>query len=197
MKTEDFERLKSHLGDEFTAEYRVEKDKVMVLVTKKDEWEGVEFVEFNNGSIKKIGSITDFMIYASDGRYGAKTNCKPSTEQAYIEQLKKEAFERFGEIKEGDEFVEADGDKWITKRGFKKCGNLEWHYIKENDILFHYALIIYQQGKWAERVKERIFIRWEECDGNYIKFSYSGSVNLIPRMNELSALLEKYLNNEL
>jgi hypothetical protein len=35
MKTEDFERLKAKLGDEFTAEYRVEKDSVMVLVTKK------------------------------------------------------------------------------------------------------------------------------------------------------------------
>lgn len=45
--------------------------------------------------------------------------------------------------------------------------------------------------------KKRISIRWEECDGNYIKFSYSGSCNLIPRMNELSALLEKYLNNEI
>ena len=35
MKTEDFERLKAKLGDEFTAEYRVEKDSVMVLVRKK------------------------------------------------------------------------------------------------------------------------------------------------------------------
>ena len=45
--------------------------------------------------------------------------------------------------------------------------------------------------------KRPITIEWQECDYKYITFSYSGSMNLIPRMKELAEVLEKYLNNEI
>lgn len=206
MKTEDFERLKKlcyENGFELVTESPKDNDKFFV-VKKKDEWEGVEFVEHTaSGKIFKPMSIRSFIIDLNEEIGFKKTDCKPSTEQAYIEQLKKEAFERFGEIKDGDEFVEADGNKWITKRGFKKCGNSEWHYIKENDILFNYALVIYQKGKWAERVKERVKIKELHITSisknwGQITFKLSQDIDLDLKCGDfISQQLEKYLNNEI
>ena len=208
MKTEDFERLKKlcdENGFELVTESPKDNDKFFV-VKKKDEWEGVEFVkicddynrpDYKAGKIYPLKGIdesgyfeTIFDENGDDWNGLSETEITPSTEQAYIEQLKKEAFERFGEIKEGDRFKDLDGYVFtISKTDFT--------YFKNEDSLYIDGWIIYSKGEWAERVKERISIRWEECDGNYIKFSYSGSVNLIPRMKELAEILEKYLNNEL
>lgn len=184
MKTEDFKRLKAKLGDEFTAEYRVEKDKVMVLVTKKDEWEGVEFVELHSGGIYKILSSNPeytFQINVNGNELTyPKNSFKPSTQQAYVEQLKKTAFDKFGEIKEGDRFI----------------------YIKEADILFHNELVIYKQGKWAERVKERVkvdFLNKKEFGHRLdLHFQLSDKLTLdYEGCQFLASQLEKYLNGEI
>ena len=213
MKT-DFEKLKKlcdENGFELITESPYENDKFFV-VKKKDIWEGVEFAECIQSTSPCFISGKIYLVDLNKIRVDYRKYFKPSTEQAYIEQLKKEAFERFGEITEGDEFVEADGNKWmITKRGFKKCGNSEWHYIKENDILFHYALLIYQQGKWAERVKESITVEFEEVTGswdNYYLVCFDFTLNkkfddldkngLLEKAGEyLKEQLEKYLNNEI
>lgn len=210
MKTEDFERLKKlcdENGFELVTESPKENDKFFV-VKKKDEWDWVEFVrvrdnyknsDYKAGKIYPLKGIDECgyfeTIFDEDGDdwNGLSENeITPSTEQAYVEQLKKEAFERFGEIKEGTSINDLKGrifNKWFD--------SIVFNYYKDSDSFYFQDCLIYQQGKWAERVKERISIKWEECDANYIKFSYFGSCNLIPRMNELSALLEKYLNNEL
>lgn len=111
-------------------------------------------------------------------------------EQAYVEQLKKEAFERFGEIKDGEKFKDWDGTVFeIDETGFL--------YSKRNDQLRFGGWIIYQQGKWAERVKERAKVEWNTVNDTIISFRYSGSINLIRKMPELASHLEKYLNNEI
>ena len=203
MKTEDFERLKKlcdENGFELVTESPKDNDKFFV-VKKKDKWGGVEFVEVLSADIRQISEIeVDHngrkRIWNTTGRWAFDYECKPSTEQAYIEQLKKEAFERFGEIKDGDWF-DCSSIGYRSKCSISLKARPVWSYDKKRDELELNGFSFYKQGKWAERVKERISIRWEGCDGNYIKFSYYGSINLIPRMNELSALLEKYLNNEI
>lgn len=205
MKTEDFERLKKlcdENGFELVTESPDENDKFFV-VKKKDEWGGVEFAEFHNGSIKKIISINNLMIYASDGRYGAKTNCKPSTEQAYIEQLKKEAFKRFGEIKEGDRFLDA-----YSKDELKVTHSISvFLYSKDLDSLCIGGVIVYHKGKWAERVKESVkveFINHYAC-ANTDFHSHVFNLSICRNADQfdpekagkfLAEQLEIYLNNK-
>lgn len=51
MKTEDFEKLKKLCNENgFKAEYRVEKDKVMVLVEKKRVKVELDWIGFNKSS---------------------------------------------------------------------------------------------------------------------------------------------------
>lgn len=196
MKTEDFERLKKlcdENGFELVTESPKDNDKFFV-VKKKDIWEGVEFFMDAEGTVRKIKDETERKVLHLFEK------CKQSTEQAYVEQLKKESFERFGEIESGNFFnLSKMHTDWVKRMPihFSVYEKDSFDYDKKTDTLYFSGVPIYSEGKWAERVNERISIRWEECDGNYIKFSYSGSVNLIPRMNELSALLEKYLNNEI
>lgn len=221
MKT-DFEKLKKlcdENGFQLITESPDENDKFFV-VKKKDEWEGVEFIHATDtGNIYKIVSndYENFSYYLrhcnKDGelKFFTKNVFKPSTEQAYVEQLKKEAFERFGEIKAGDRFIEAGGETWAVRSKFKECGNQEWDYRKESDVLFHYAVLIYKQGKWAERVKERITVEFEEVTGswdNYYLVCFDFTLNkkfddldkngLLEKAGEyLKEQLEKYLNNEI
>lgn len=217
MKTEDFERIKSKLGDEFKAEYRVEKDSVMVLVTKKDPWDGVEFVEYKDFNLTggqryfKINWIDNQkeLIHIHSG-YLFKKRCKPSTEEAYVKQLKKEAFDRFGEIKEWDRFIDPDGLRCKISSSFYDCGNIEWYYDKKEDMLIYYSLVVYQKGKWAERVKERVNIYIEpyesESEKTYpewipnatFKFISTQKIKLDGKVGKfLASQLEKYLNDEI
>src|SRR5690606_16457965 len=88
-------------------------------VSKKDEWEGVEFAECLvdvNGDwyVKEIAKgqiyrIVDWfkreLIYIDKHELGWESkHFKPSTEAAYVEQLKAKAKELYGEIKDGDVF---------------------------------------------------------------------------------------------
>ena len=162
MKTEDFERLKKlcdENGFELVTESPDENDKFFV-VKKKDIWGGVEFVEhINSGKIFRPMSIRSFIIDLNEEIGFKKTDCKPSTEQAYIEQLKKDAFKMFGEIKEGDRFDRTNIDKnWEP---IWHVSSLDLNYDKELDRLYIGNLAIYQQGKWAERVKERVWVSHE------------------------------------
>jgi hypothetical protein len=55
----------------------------------KDIWEGVEFVESN---------VSGKIYIKQDVNFEMLRLFKPSTESAYVDQLKKEAFKRYGEI---------------------------------------------------------------------------------------------------
>lgn len=200
MKSQDFERLKAICekeGFELVTESPKENDKFYV-VRKKDEWEGVEFAEFiHSETIHKvnlehsIGSI----IQCLDGTWGNKCHFNPSTEQAYIEQLKKIACEKFGEIKDGDRFTYpySKGEQSKCRFTFKDS----WKYFKDEDEMFFQCVKLYSKGRWAERVKERVKIEWHTVDDTTISFRYSGDINLIKKMPFLAAQLEKYLNDEI
>ena len=197
MKT-DFEKLKKlcdENGFELITESPDENDKFFV-VKKKDIWEGVEFCKV--AKIHKVYRIDADKIYFANNRtetWALKEKCTPSTEQAYVEQLKKEVFERFGEIKEGDRFDRSNIDRSWEPIWDVSC--LDLNYDKDLDRLYIGNLGIYQQGKWAERVKERVKVdpsnvrdvlnKLQDCveddKDKFIKF--------------LAEQLEKYLNNEL
>jgi hypothetical protein len=165
MKTKDFDRLKELIEKEgFQLKYRIEKDNIMVLVEKKDPWEGVGFVEnleyHLSGGKKyfKVNFIEGDEIHI-DSCILFKRYCKPSTEEAYVEQLKKAAFERFGLIKVGDEF-NAEWNIVKSNTIAKEYDPDKWTYDSTNDRLFLAKIgdggaIIYQKGKWAERVKKK------------------------------------------
>ena len=81
-------------------------------------------------------------------------------------------------------------------------------YQKESDILFIGGLWIYEQGKWAERAKERVEVEFYShlSVGNYDSHLHQFSIGVSRNANQfdsqkagqfLAEQLEKYLNNEL
>jgi hypothetical protein len=145
MEQSDIDRLKEKLGDEFelVTQSREENDKFFVVIAKKkDPWEGVEFAESTwSGNILPVNQIDDFenshIIYF-----------KPSTEAAYVEQLKAKAKELYGEIKEGDEFdFPPDGVYTVEN------GPLQWDYDKFNDCFVLNGHAMYWKGKWAKKIE--------------------------------------------
>lgn len=243
MKREDFERLKAVCKKEgYLIRNEDPWDGSTFVITKKESWEGVEFAEcvddiggkpnIIKGRIYKIvkGNNIDclyFIINESgkeDGWSDNRSHFKPSTESAYVEQLKKEAFERFGDIKEGDRFDRTSINLSLFtgqipyNQHFKGVG---FKYFKINDSLEFAGIKIYQQGKWAERVKERVEVDfiWSERKllgekmvvvGFHDKKKYESDEMIVESVfvgkkdkeiaeifTFLAEQLEKYLNNEL
>ena len=181
MKSEDFERLKAVCEKEGFEILNLTHDdnKKYVLVKKaKDEWEGVEFVTCL-GSIYRIENVPKNKLFLY----------KPSTQQAYVDQLKAKAFELYGEIKEGDMFTDWDGNKFcIDILGFQ--------YRKKHDALSFGGWLIYSEGKWATRVPEKVKVQWVTTSCDTIRFNYGNAkdVDLVKSGPELAKLIEEYLN---
>lgn len=222
MKTEDYERLKK-LCDEngfeiispgfYQADFHhiVSKkkedteDKVRSICDKiikdlndqidknKDIWEGVEFYE--DPSTGKIKPMTNYVINSL--KKGIRLLIHPSTEKAYVEQLKAKAFELYGEIKEGDKFENPSGGT----REVDEKSNDQWEYYKGHDQLFFYNVELYCEGKWAKRLPKRI-----EVESKYsflessredlqCNFELSQKINDIEGVGQfLAKQLEEYLN---
>jgi len=168
-----------------------------VLITEpKDEWEGVEFVDRNTKihPICKITRIENENVWYynqnSENVFSPKNCIKPSTEQAYVDQLKAKAFELYGEIKEGDRFTDWDKNNFcIATLGFQ--------YRKKYDALWFGGWLIYLQGKWAKKI-EKVTV---ECisdshpKGNLYYFKMT-SKNRIGSGEFLASKLEEYLNSD-
>jgi hypothetical protein len=173
MKNEDLERLKKLLkGTEFEIKAG---DNVFACITVKDHWEGVEFVEcttdprynFKRGKVYRLVPGANIgrgnCIYTEDGETGSclgiggtKKNFNPSTEEAYVDQLKAKAFELFGEIKDGDRF-DRSSMGFVVKQGNDEVKNLEpFFYFKDHDQLWKGGLCIYNKGQWAKKLPKRI-----------------------------------------
>lgn len=213
MKQEDFNRLKSVCekeGFEIEIQSIEGYDQDFTFVAKKrDIWEGVEFFNTPKGIFPLRKVLPDRIVstqkifYDSDYRQFKIEKCKPSTESAYFEQLKAEAFERFGEIKVGDRFTSLRETVRINTidngDGFRYFGG-------EDDLFAFNGWVIYKSGKWAEKVKERIDVKW---DGGNVKdksfyFLYDQETEQqminrgLSKIGEfLASQLEKYLNDEI
>ena len=222
MKQEDFNRLKAVCEKEgFEIGFKYDESTYTVRL-KKDIWQDVEFAEsvksgsnvFTDGKIYRFNpdgkGVDDFEFLIdnnneSNGFTGSnRDRFKPSTESAYVEQLKAEAFKRFGEIKEGQK-LKRDFDISIDEIcTIGECKNtLEFKYFKFNDSLEFCGSIIYQQGKWATRVKERVKVNVSDIIANKINtrtdFTFSITTRCIDEVDFkkfLASKLEKYLNKD-
>ena len=218
MKKEDFNRLKKLCNDNgfmLLNETPELNDKCFLVVKKKDIWEGVEFAE--DLTVSGIVKITPEMgfIKDSEGTYIFKKLYKPSTEQAYKEQLKAKAFELFGEIKEGDRFDNPKGNIDTRRR------NPAWVYNKYHDWLYYGTVMIYQKGKWAKKEPKRIEVEFvwadkrllsieqpvvafydkvkHESEQREVESVFKGKPNeeIRKAFEFLAKQLEKYLNKEI
>jgi len=187
MKSEDFKELQEFCelkGYQLLNESLEDNTKFFVVSKKKDEWEGVEFVT-TLGSIYRIENVPKNKLFLY----------KPSTEQAYVDQLKAKAFELYGEIKDGDRFDCSEmGYSKNASILISKCLGL--YYSKKFDSLELCGFTLYKQGNWAKKI-EKLRVEWKDTSRNYISFSYYNSnTNLVHRGSELAELLEKYLNSD-
>jgi hypothetical protein len=143
------------------------------------------------------------------GKWIYKRDATPSTEQAYIEQLKMIAKEEFGEIKVGDRFnCNILSNLWSSEVTIESCDIADnWCYYKESDRLLHKGVLIYQQGKWATKLPERVKVIFSESYMNVTEFRIEwflrNAEKLYNKENSdkiseyLSLKLDEYLNNEL
>jgi hypothetical protein len=211
MKQTDINRLKSICEKEgFFFDWDHVDHSAIIIREKKDPWEGVEFIEGCLGVIYKVAKTNSDGIHTSCGKFtwwdAVKKNYKPSTETAYIEQLKKEAFERFGEIKDGDMFDRSEmGLKNIPDISgilvIKIIGDDYFNYYKDEDSLGYCGTIIYKSGKWAKKLPKRVKVGFVGFDvnGNYLNvlLEVFGKNNYPNGIGEhLSKCLEDYLNKE-
>lgn len=212
MKTEDFKELHEFCekkGYQLINESLDDNTKFFVVSKKKDILEGVEFFLYES-RIYKLDYRYSHYLKDNLSRTFHADFCKPSTEQAYVTQLKKEALERFGEIKGADRFIEPDGKFWELSNVFKDSGNPQWDYLKIDDTLCYYSLVIYSKGKWAERVNERVKVYIESYEAESKKpnpeWNPNATFRFISRQEIkldgnvgqfLAKQLEKYLNNKL
>ena len=195
MKQSDFDRLKAVCEKEG---FRLESFPGIntIQVFKKDIWEGVEFVDRKTPTwpICKVFKITENNVeYFVEDRgkvWCGKEFLHPSTEQAYREQLKSEAFKRFGEI--NDTFL----------FGFWKCEKDGFNgYIKDRDEYYVLGACIYNSGKWATKLPERVKVisASVESIGINKEFVFKLSENKYvdyKTADFLASKFEEYLNKE-
>lgn len=228
---DDFTKLKllcEKEGFELTTESRDENRKFYVI-KKKDIWEGVEYVElltdvldpvtltktaYAKGAIFKIKEEVEIGFTLTNGLCVRKLDVKPSTEKAYVDQLKDIAFRKYGEIRDGDRFnMTTINPSWnpnvdITLDFDGVADNGLFTYNKVYDRITLLGFILYQDGKWAERVdiKSKVIYagtRLSRQDKSVvIDFSFRilnldlDLVNLHNVGEHLQSKLEEYLNKK-
>lgn len=214
MKQTEIDRLKAICEKEgFHFDWDHVDHSAIIIREKKDPWEGVEFIVGFLGIIYKVAKTDSDGIHTSCGKFtwwdAVKKNYKPSTESAYIEQLKKEAFERFGEIKDGDRFDRSEMNFKVRQSKDYICDAINgFKYHKEFDQLQFGNLSIYCEGKWAKKLPERVKVEW--LDWNWVNYSHDiinqefelKNINWDKVQNKddigeyLAKALEDYLNKE-
>jgi hypothetical protein len=188
MTNENLERLIKVLdGTQFEIENRADG---YVWVSLKDPWEGVEFCKSKcSDSIYLVSDLKDLDL---------KQGYIPSTEEAYVNQLKDKAFELYGEIKYGDRFEDWEGNDFeIYKTVFT--------YSKIDNRLYLDSWIIHEEGKWAKKLPKRIEVNLVHANVYsrlfYFRYSNETTEKMInigsPKIGEfLANQLEKLLNDE-
>lgn len=187
-----------------------EDDLGILIISKKDEWEGVEFVERRSDvwPICKVTTLQVNKVWYRDHRgievFLYRNDLKPSTESDYKAQLEKTAIEKFGQIKMTDSFDLTGICPSYSKRHSPQCASKGFEYSKANDKLKFMGLCIYQKGKWATKLPRRIEVEFHSSSimaHMPIKLTFSVK-NWMKNDNEnlkheLSKLIEDHLNGEI
>jgi len=133
-----------------------------------------------------------------DALFFIKANCGaiayPSTEQAYVEQRQNECFERFGLEIDTSKIDDSnmDGGRIV----FDKNKDAPFLYRKDTDTLYACGVPLYQAGKWAQKVKERVEVQWLSHSNEVFGFQASRKITKA-EIEGATKLIEKYLNGEI
>ena len=206
MTEQDLHKLKS-ICEENGFEYNItdtDKEIVTLTIRKKNQWEGVEFCHSPNG-VRKIDEMDGERLYFTSGTWAQKSVCTPATEREYVEYLKKEAAEKYGEIKEGDLFnLNSISPLFKDKVTLPDVYIREWYYDKNNDKLFYKDLLIYQKGQGASKITEfrASYIDWDYSDQGDLRLSFKCDMwNYVKDKDDvgdyLAEQLQNYLNERL
>src|SRR5690606_17645548 len=95
-----------------------------------------------------------------EGKWGGfgKEHFKPSTEAAYVEQLKSKAKELLGETKDGQMFDVSDLGLGTAPIEFRQLEGCKFHYYTEDASFQLGGFRLYKQGKWAKKLPQCIVI---------------------------------------
>jgi hypothetical protein len=212
MTNKDLERLLEILGD--TGFEIKENSDGRAWITFKDPWEGVEFVDCVDGdgslisprkiykALNNLPGEPSINIRIVDNKLVElsinKKWFKPSTEEAYVNQLKAKAFELYGEIQKGDVFG------YYVNTNFE-IENTVLKYENKIDALCAGNWIIYLKGEWAKKIPKRIEVNFDRGNVYSRIFYFNYSNETIEKMMNigsskigefLAKQLEKYLNDE-
>jgi hypothetical protein len=185
MKQTDIDRLRE-ICEKEGFEVSESHGSDLFQISKKDPWEGVEFEECVISDA--LGRYTPGQIYPGkiDGDYfytmfdnnkfsngRNKSHFKPSTEAAYVSQLKEKAKELYGEICDGDRF-EREWEPEIDRRRIFAIGDKDYYkdgfsYAKDIDMFMFNGHSIYKQGKWAKKIERvRVGMSWDTFKDNKV-----------------------------
>lgn len=159
MTTQEIEKLKAFC-DEKGIEMIPTADRDVWEFKSKDIWDGVEFAECIHwvGKFLENGRIFPLSLLNEDTLLHCIVEGKitPSTESAYVEQLKAKAKELYGDIYSGQAFDCSEmglGDSPMT---IKRAIFVGWNYNKKEDSLSLDGFRLYMNGKWAKKIEEPI-----------------------------------------
>jgi hypothetical protein len=153
-----------------------------------------------------VKDLTKPREYRQDGFFPGKVNYNrldfiPATKEEIEAHLRKEAVERFGTIKLGDNFIMADGREFLPFFDLSRT----WLYNEESDELWFHDLLVYREGKWAERVPQKVKVIYagtkvdQQDKSTVVGFSFrlaNIDSKLIEYHNYLQSKLEEYLNKK-
>lgn len=158
-------------------------------VSKKDEWEGVEFAMSKYNC--EIYPIKDIEM---------KSAFQPAFEEQYVEQLKAKAKKLYGKIKNGDRFERKHMVNLIDFKIHIPYDGASFHYYKKEDYLSLFGYIIYQQGKWAKKIETTQYVKWEfgenEREAKFV-FKIPQVIESGGKMDRIGDYLSKYLEEYL
>lgn len=144
--------------------------------------------------------------YRQDGFFPGKVNYNrldfiPATKEEIEAHLRKEAVERFGTIKLGDNFIMADGREFLPFFDLSRT----WLYNEKSDELWFHDLLVYKEGEWAERVPQKTNVTYHGSynNGNSVGFIFHVNNANLPMKFDfkktgeyLERKLEEYLNKK-
>jgi hypothetical protein len=207
MTTEEIDRLREKLGDEFelVTQSPDENDKFFVVIAKKkDPWEGVEFSRFlTDGSTRKIEKIEGNILWLIGVGRVHRSFYTPATEEDHVSYLKATAKELYGEISAGDEFER----EWALHPYNKfqiPQSSIGFEYYKKQDSLTFNGECIYHSGQWAKKV-ERVRVKfvndsWDGIGNGKIEigfvFELNKDVNATVHGEYLAKCLQDKLNEK-
>lgn len=212
METKDFVRLQKLCEENGFEITQYSAGTSINISMKKDSWEGVEFAKVNQefgcitiGKIYKViineTDVVKVIIHNSIIKMYDLNKCylDPSTEEAYIEQLKAKAFELYGEIKDGDKFDRSELNIQPKRVIIDATSSKDsFFYNKEDDTITSYGIYIYKNGIWAKKLSKRIIIQTNHTKQKVKFYSYNEKITIDNNMAHfLGEQLEKYLNKEI